>query len=279
MRFLQLVAILDSIMLVSNKHKNFLQNLWDYRQLLFFLTIRDIKIRYKQAFFGIAWAILTPAAQAIIFALVFGAFFKISSNPGYYLLVVFTGFIFWNFLSQSVSTAIFALTGNYNLVTKTNFPKDILVLSSILGRLPDLLAGFFVLLAILIFSHVNFSLQVIWLVPLIFIFFLLVISLGLFFASMNVYLRDITAITPLFLTIWLYLSPVVYSLDSIPVEFRKYIIWNPLTGILDGIRNVLLLNKPPDIWNLIFSFALVLLFFGFSYKLFKKLEKGFADII
>lgn len=258
---------------------NTFTKLWEHRQLLYFLTLRDIKVRYKQAFFGIAWAILIPAIQAIIFALVFGTLLKVSTNTGYYLLSVFIGFIFWNFLSQSVSTAVFALTGNYNLVTKTNFPKDILVVSSVLGRLPDLLAGLVILLLILILSQINLSLQVIWLVPLLFMLILLAISLGLFFASINVYFRDVSAITPLFLTIWLYLSPVVYSLESIPVEFRKYLIWNPLSGILDGIRNILLFQKSPDILTLSITLVLLVLVFSFSYTLFKKLEKGFADII
>lgn len=256
-----------------------LYKLWEYRQLLFFLTLRDIKVRYKQAFFGIAWAILTPAIQALIFALVFGVFLKISSNPIYYLLVVLTGFIFWNFFSQSISTAIFALTGNYNLVTKTAFPKDILVLSSVLGRLPDLIASFLVLLIILFFYQLPIWFLLLWLIPLIFILLVLTISVGLFFASTNIYFRDITAIAPLFLTVWLYLSPVVYTLDSIPNDYRKYLILNPMTGILEGIRNVLLLQKPPDLLSLSVSIVITLLFFCFSYTLFKKLEKGFSDII
>lgn len=253
--------------------------LWKHRQLLYFLTLRDIKVRYKQALLGITWAILTPAVQAVIFALVFGVFLKISADPGYYLLVVFTGFIFWNFFSQSISTAIFALTGNYNLVTKANFPKEILILSSVLGRLLDLLAGFAILLVILFLSQINLSLQIIWLAPLLLMLILLATSFGLIFASLNVYFRDVTAVTPLFLTVWLYLSPVAYSLESIPSEFRKYLVWNPLSGILDGIRNVLLSHKSPDILTLTISMVLVVLLFSFSYILFKKLEKGFADII
>lgn len=263
----------------SNNNKSNIHKLWEHRQLLYFLTLRDIKVRYKQAFFGIAWAILTPAAQAIIFALVFGIFLKISKDPAYYLLVVFSGFIFWNFLSQSVSTAIFALTGNYNLVVKTAFPKDVLVLSSVIGRLPDLVASFLVLLVILFLFQINLSILILWLIPLTLLLVILAIAVGLFFASTNVYFRDITAITPLFLTIWLYLSPVVYSLESIPSEYRKYLIFNPMTGILEGIRNVLLLQKAPDYLSLIISIVITMLFLGFSYALFKKLEKGFADII
>lgn len=253
--------------------------LWEYRQLLLFLTLRDIKVRYKQTFFGIAWAILTPAVQALIFALVFGVFLKISSNPIYYLLIVLTGFIFWNFFSQSISTAIFALTGNYNLVTKTAFPKDILILSSVLGRLPDLIASFLVLLIILFFYQLPVLFLLLWLIPLIFILLVLTISVGLFFAATNIYFRDITAITPLFLTVWLYLSPVVYTLNSVPNDYRKYLILNPMTGILEGIRNVFLLQKPPDLLSLSISVVITFLFFCFSYSLFKKLEKGFSDII
>lgn len=253
--------------------------LWGYRQLLFFLTLRDIKVRYKQAFFGIAWAILTPAVQAVIFALVFGIFLKVSTNPGYYLLTVFAGFIFWNFLSQSVSSATFALTGNYNLVTKTAFPKEILILSSVLGRLPDLLASFLILLIMLFLYQINLSIFSLWLIPLSLILVILAISIGLFFACTNVYFRDITALTPLFLTVWLYLSPVVYAFESTPYVYQKYLIFNPMVGILEGLRNVLLLQKPPDFLALTISTGITIVIFMFSYTLFKNLEKGFADII
>lgn len=256
-----------------------LYKLWEYRQLLFFLTLRDIKVRYKQAFFGITWAILTPTVQAVIFALVFGAFLKISTEPFRYFLVVFSGFIFWNFFSQSVSTATVSLIGNYNLVTKTVFPKDILILSSVMGRIPDLMASFFVLFFIFALYHITPSPLILWLIPLILLEVILAVSIGLFFSSINVYYRDITALTPLFLTVWLYLSPVIYSLEAVPDSYKNYLYLNPMTGILEGVKNVLIVQKPPNFLGLTISATTVLLLFFFSHFLFKKLEKGFADII
>ena len=132
-------------------------NLWKYRHLLLLLVWRDVKARYKQAFFGIGWAILTPIVIALVFTLVFDVFFKISKGPIPYLLTFFTGFIFWNFFSQSISSATLSVTGNSNLVTKVAFPKEILVLASILGRIPDLLASFLVLFLLLVFYQINFS--------------------------------------------------------------------------------------------------------------------------
>lgn len=254
-------------------------NVWKYRQLLYFLVWREIKIRYKQAFFGIAWAILTPLSQAIIFAIIFGYFLKIPTGGTPYLLIVFSGFVFWNFFSQSVATATYALTGNYNLVTKSVFPKEVLVLASVIGRLPDLLSSFLIIIAILIFYKINLSLIILLVIPLLLLEIILVLGVSLFFASTNVYYRDITALVPLVLTLWLYVSPVMYTIDAFPDKWRAYSLLNPMTGILEGMRDIIFDNQFPEILPLKLSIIITTIIFITSYILFKRLEKGFADTI
>ncbi|MBI2596246.1 ABC transporter permease [Candidatus Daviesbacteria bacterium] len=253
--------------------------IWQYRQLLYFLTIKEIKVRYKQAFFGIAWAILTPLSQALVFAFIFGILLKTQINNIPYLLLVFSGFTFWNFFALSISSATSALTGNTNLVTKSTFPKEILVLASVFGRLPDLLASLTMLLIMLAFYQINFSMQLLWIIPMFAIEVILALGIGLFFAAANVYFRDITALVPLLLMLWLYLTPVVYSLSLIPKAYQFFISLNPMTGILEGVRGSLFLQKSPDISALILLMCISLTIFIINFILFKKLEKGFADII
>lgn len=255
------------------------KNLWKYRYLLLLLVWRDVKARYKQAYFGISWAILTPIITALVFTLVFDVFLKISKGPIPYLLTFFTGYIFWNFLSQSISSATSSITGNSNLVTKVAFPKEILVLASILGRIPDFLASFLILLLLLVLYQINFSLYIIWIFPIIVLEFLLIYAIGLFSSAINVYFRDITAITPLVLMIWLYLTPVIYPLDSIPQKYRIFAMLNPLTGIIESFRRIILLKQSPDFAALAFSATITFSLLMLSYFVFIKLEKGFADII
>lgn len=253
--------------------------IWQYRQLLYFLTIREIKVRYKQAFFGIAWAILTPLSQALVFAFIFGILLKTQLNNIPYILLVLSGFTFWNFFSLSISTATSALTGNNSLVTKAMFPKEILVIAAIFGRIPDFLASFMVLLMMLLSYQINFSTQFFWVIPIFMVEVILALGIGLFFAAANVYFRDITALVPLILMLWLYLTPVVYSLSLIPPAYQFFISLNPMTIIMEGLRSSLFLHKSPDIGPLIFVALISLSIFVINFILFKKLEKGFADII
>jgi len=254
-------------------------NIWRFRYLLLFLVWRDVKSRYKQALFGFAWAMLTPTFQALVFWLVFGILFKIPTGNVPYLPLVFCGFIFWNFFSQSVSSATLSITGNSNLVTKVAFPKEILILSSILGRIPDLIASLIVLLTILAFYHIGLSVHILWVIPVLIIEMVLALAVGMFLASINVYFRDITAVVPILLMAWLFLTPVIYPLESIPQQYQLYAKFNPMTGILEGLRSAVISGTPPERISMLFSISITFIFVIISYLLFKKLEKGFSDII
>lgn len=256
-----------------------LSNIWRFRYLLLLLVWRDVKGRYKQALLGFTWAVLTPTFQALVFWLVFGLLFKIPTGKIPYLPLVFSGFIFWNFFSQSISSATLSVTGNSNLVTKVAFPKEILVLSSVIGRIPDLIASLIVLVVILVFYNINVTAHLLWVIPILIIEMIMALSVGMFLASINVYFRDITAVVPIILMAWLFLTPVIYPLESVPVQFQTYAKLNPMTGILEGLRSALLAEKSPEIISLSLSILITFILLIFSYLLFKKLEKGFSDVI
>lgn len=258
---------------------NILSTIWQYRQLLFFLMIRDVKVRYKQAFFGIAWAVLTPLIQTGVFVLVFSVFLKVNTGTTPYLPMTFAGLIFWNFFTQSISSSSASLTGNSHLVKKTTFPKEILVFSSIIGRIPDLLVSFVVLLVILLIYNIGFSTQFLWIFVLFAVEVILASGIGMLFALGNVYYRDVNALQPLLLSAWIFLTPVVYPLKAIPEKYQLYASFNPMTGIIEGIKSALILHQIPNLMLLGISSLFALVIFSLSYILFKKYEGDFADVI
>lgn len=256
-----------------------MKRLWQYRELFYFLTLRDIKVRYKQAIFGFGWAILSPVILALVFWLVFDIFLKVESGPIPYLLLVFTKLTFWNFFSQSVSAASLSITANANLISRSKFPREVLVLSTVVVRLVDLLASFAVLVVLMFFFKIGVSFQVLWLIPILFLEVVLVIGLGLIFASLNVYFRDISVFIPLLIIAWLFVTPVIYTLDSVSSKYHLFLSLNPMTGIVEGIRKALLLQAAPEFTATVTSAITSILILLFGYFLFKKLEKGFADVI
>lgn len=256
-----------------------IRDLWQYRELLIFLFWKEVNIRYKQAFLGIAWSIITPSVQALVFFFVFTQVFKVRSAEIPYLLLVFSGLIFWNFLSGAVSSAASSLTGNPSLISKAAFPREILVGAAVLGRIPDLLGSLLVLIFLTLFYGFALSLSFLWLVPIFVLEVFLAFGIGLIFAAINVYFRDINALLPLLLTVWLFLTPVVYQLDTLPPKIQFYAKFNPMAGVLESIRYILFLHKPPDLFALSLSVITTIIVLSGGFFLFKKLAVGFADMI
>ena len=255
------------------------REIWQYRELFFIFAWRDIKVRYKQTILGAGWAILQPVFSMFIFTIFFGNFAQIPSGELPYPLFVLIGLTFWNFFSQSVSGSSTALISNSNLITKGAFPREILVLASISTRIIDLVASMVVFALLMLTYSTGISVQVFWLVPILLLEISLVVGLGLLFSSLNVYFRDIGVFLPLLMTLWLFLTPVIYTLESVPSQFKIILLLNPMTGIVESVRLSLLLKSPPDFLVLSFSLIISLGTLIFGYIIFKKLERGFADVI
>ena len=256
-----------------------IRNLWQYRELFYFLSLRDLKVRYRQAIFGIAWALISPIVLAIVFWFIFGLFLKIHSGPTPYLLLIFTRLTFWNFFSQTVSSSATSVTSNSNLVLKSYFPREILVFSPIVVRLVDLASSFIVLILLMVFYKIGISFNVLWIIPILLLEVLLISAFALIFSSLNVYFKDVSAFLPLLMTAWLFATPIIYSIEKIPQQYQKILFLNPMTGIVEGIKSSLLLKSPPDFLPLSFSLVITIALFLIGYVLFKKLEKNFADVI
>jgi lipopolysaccharide transport system permease protein len=255
-----------------------LKDLWIYRELLYFLTWRDVKVRYKQTAIGVLWAILQPVLTTAIFTVIFTQFARFESLEIPYPLFALSGLLLWLFVNNSISLASNSLVGNANLVTKIYFPRLIVPISATLAGLIDLALGFLILLGLMIYYGVNLTWQILLAPVFVVQTILLTVSLGTLFSALNVRFRDVKFALPFALQIWLFLSPVFYPLSIFSGTRRLLFALNPLSGILEGFRAALF-GGAFD-WTLIaISFALTFVLMLVSIFVFKRMEDDFADLI
>jgi len=250
-----------------------------YLELLMNLTRREVKGRYSQSLFGAGWAIAQPLAMMAVFTLVFSRLAEMPSDGAPYPLFAFAALVPWFFFSNSVNSGTMSLITYRNIVTKTYFPREIVPLAQVASRLVDLAAasGLFVLQMIYYQVAVGRWMA---LAP-VFILLLLLFALGVTLATsaLNVFYRDVNPVVQIGLQLWLYLTPVAYPLSAVAPQYQPWFLLNPLTGVIEGLRAVLIFNRAPD-WNVVgISAALILTLLVASTILFKKTDKYFADVI
>ncbi len=256
-----------------------LKELWDYRELLYFLVWRDVKVRYKQTVIGAAWTVIQPLVTVVIFTLVFQNFAKMPSDGIPYPLFSFTALLPWNFFAKALNSSILSLVGNANLITKVYFPRLVLPISAILSGLIDFGISFLFLLGMMIW----FGFMPGWGVLAVPLFLLLAVltalSIGLWLAVINVRYRDIGQATSFFIQLWLFVSPVAYPLSVVPEKWRLLYSFNPMTGVIEGFRWALLGNPMPSLVPIAISIAMVIaLLFG-GIRFFRRMEETFADVV
>jgi lipopolysaccharide transport system permease protein len=255
-----------------------LKDLWIYRELLYFLTWRDVKVRYKQTAIGVVWAILQPVLTTAIFTVIFTQFARFESLDVPYPLFALSGLLLWLFVNNSISLASNSLVGNANLVTKVYFPRLIVPVSATLAGLLDLALGFLILLGLMIYYGVGLTWQILLAPVFVAQAILLTLSFGTLFSALNVRFRDVKFALPFALQIWLFLSPVFYPLSIFSGKRRLLFAFNPLSGILEGFRAALFGGEFD--WTLIgISFVLTLVLMLVSIFVFKRMEDDFADLI
>lgn len=255
------------------------KELWRFRELLLALTLREIKVRYKQTVLGFAWAILQPAALTIIFTVVFGFFLKVDSGSVPYPVFSYSALLPWTFFTTAVSFGALSVVNNGNLVTKVYFPREILPLASVGAAFFDFLMASLVFIILLIFYHVQISAVVVFSLVIIPSIFLLTTGISFFLSTLNVLFRDIRFVVPLILQIWLYLTPVIYSSGQVPEKYRIFLSLNPLTPLIEGFRDVTIYSKFPGATHLILSVIVSILVFVLGFWFFKSREKIFADVM
>ena len=255
-----------------------LGEIWKYRELLYFLTLRDIKIRYKQTLIGIAWAVLQPVLTTAIFTIIFSTFARFDTGNIPYSLFALSGLIIWLFVHTSISLASTSFVNNTSLVTKVYFPRLIVPIAASLATLFDLLFGVVILVGMMFYFGVTPTIQIIAAPLFILLALLLAISFGTLFSALNVRFRDVKFALPFMLQVWLIASPIFYPVGLLSEKWRLVFAINPLTGILDGFRSSLF-GAPFD-WQLIGVSAISLAAItALSLLVFKKMEDKFADLI
>lgn len=258
--------------------RQFLAPFVSYKFLLSQLILREVKSRYKQSVIGYTWVLLNPLAQLLVYSFVFSVIFRFPTNNIPYSIFLFIGLLPWTYLQSSVATATMSLVDNSDLLRKVFFPREVLVYSVIISKLIDFLFACLILVAFLIYYHIQPAASVIFIIPLLFIQIILITGLCLMLSTFNLFYRDIQYLVNLLLMLWLYLSPVVYALSLVPNNLVFIYKLNPMVGIIEGYRSAIFgtpFDKGAIIWSLLVSF----LIFVFGFWVFKKAEQTFADIV
>ena len=255
-----------------------LRELWAYRELLGVLSMRDIKVRYKQTVLGVAWAIIQPLTTMIIFTIIFGKLAKIPSEGFPYPVFVYAALLPWTFFSNAISTSGNSLVGSAQLVSKVYFPRLIIPLSSVGAGLIDLMISTGILLLLMLFYDVAWTTNILVAPFLMLGVVFCALGVGTILSALIVSYRDFRFVIPFMVQIWMYVTPVVYGVGFIPEKWRWLLMLNPMTGYIDGFRSAFL-GKPFD-WNAIgLSVLLSIFLLGIGVSYFQKVERRFADVI
>ncbi len=252
--------------------------LWRYRELLYFLTWRDVKVRYKQTVLGAAWALLQPLMAMLIFTVIFGRVVRVPSDGIPYTLFVYSGILPWIYFSNSLVNSGNSLVQNSTLVGKVFFPRMMVPLSTVLAGLIDFAIGFVFLLFLMAGQGYVPPLSTVLVIPLMGIFLLLAFGLGLWFSALNVRYRDVRHVIPFLVQIWMFATPIVYPLSIVPEKFQFLLYLNPATGVIEGIRSVLF-GGPFAPWPLCTGVVLSLGLLVTGAYYFRRVESTFADMI
>lgn len=256
---------------------NFKQ-VWAYRELLYFLMWRDVKVRYKQTVLGAAWAIIQPLFTMLIFTLFFGRLAGVPSDNVPYPVFVYAGLLLWTFFSNALANSGNSLVGNQNLLTKVYFPRIIIPAATVGAGLVDLAIGFLVLIGLMIYYGVGLTVGI-FLIPVIIIFTtLMALGVGMWASALNVKYRDVRFALPFAIQLWMFLSPIIYPSTFVPAKWRWLLTLNPLTGLIDGFRAALFAQRIN--WStLAISIAMTLAILVYAAYVFRRMERSFADIV
>jgi lipopolysaccharide transport system permease protein len=255
-----------------------LRDLWNYRELLYFLTWRDVKVRYKQTLLGATWAILQPLLTMLIFTLFFGQLAGIKSDGPPYPIFAYAGLLPWTFFSNAITNSGNSLVGSSNLITKVYFPRMIIPSAAVGAGLVDFGIAFLLLVALMVYYHVMVTWFVLLLLPLTLLTALLALGVGMWLSALNVKFRDIRYALPFLIQLWMFVSPIIYPVDMLPAKWRWVLALNPLTGIITGFRAALF-GRSFDWMALGISTGITLVVLGYAAFSFRRMEKSFADIV
>jgi lipopolysaccharide transport system permease protein len=259
-----------------------LRGLWAYRELLYFLMWRDVRVRFKQTALGATWAILQPLAQMLVFTLFFGGLAKMPSDGVPYPLFAYAGLMPWTYFSNALSTSSNSLVASSGLITKVYFPRLIMPAAAALALLIDFICAFVLFLGLMAWYRVPLTLNLLMLPVLMALVALLALGVGTWLAAINVRFRDVRYIVPFLIQFWMFATPIIYPMSLVPERFRLLYSLNPLAGLIEGIRVATLsgMNGAHFDWaSLAISSGVTIVAVIYAVYDFRRMERGFADVI
>ena len=255
-----------------------LRDLWAYRELVYFLTWRDVKVRYKQTLLGAAWAVIQPLAATIVFWLFFGRLAGVGSDGIPYPVFAYAGLMVWTFFSNALNNSGNSLIGNANLITKVYFPRMIIPGAAVAAGLVDLAIAFVILIVLMIHYGIHATVNLLILPLPVMLTALLALGMGLWTSALNVKYRDIRYALPFGIQLWMFATPIVYPASLVPDKWRGLLMLNPMTGIVEAYRAALFGSRMD--WQALGVSALItLVVLVYSAFAFKRMERSFADIV
>jgi lipopolysaccharide transport system permease protein len=255
-----------------------LGRIWAYRELLYFLVWRDVKVRYKQTALGVGWIILQPLLTTFIFTILFGRLLSVPTGDIPYPVFALTGLIPWQYFAGSLSRSSTSLVGSANLISKVYFPRLIVPLSGVFGGLVDFAVGMVMLVIVMLIYGVTWTPAILALPLFLLLAMATALGFGLWLSALNVQYRDVNYLVPFLVQIWLYVTPVAYGSTLIPEQYRWLLGLNPMTGVVEGFRWALLGTEPPGpLLALAVAITTVVLISGLYF--FRRTERTFADIV
>jgi len=255
-----------------------LRELWSYRELLYFLTWRDIKVRYKQTVLGVAWAVLQPVISMVVLTLFFGRLAHMPSDGIPYPIFAYAGLLPWTFVSNAVSGAGDSLVGSAALVTKVYFPRLVIPSAAVCAALVDFAIASVILFAMMIWYGVSFHWQMLMLAPLAAIAALLAAAVGMWMSALNVKYRDVRYALPFLIQVWMFATPIIYPASIVPERWRWLLAFNPLTGVIEGFRSSLF-GRTFHWVELGAAMTITLTGLVCAAYAFRRMEREFADIV
>ena len=255
-----------------------LADLWRYRELLYFLTWRDIKVRYKQTLMGALWVVIQPLAQMFLFTLILHRFAGLSAGETPYPLFVFTGLLLWTFFSNAVSNSTHSLVTNTNLITKVYFPRVFIPAAAVAAGVVDLAIASAILVPLLVYYPVAPGWSIALLPVFVALAVLLALGVGMLVSATTVKYRDLRHALPFLLQLWMFATPIVYPADVLQGAWREALRFNPMTGIVEGFRATLTGAKL-DEQAAVIAAVETLLLVAVSFYIFRRTEETFADVI
>ena len=256
-----------------------LKELWEYRELLYFLTWRDIKVRYKQTALGAAWAVIQPIFMMLVFSLFFGKLGKIPSDGIPYPIFTFCALLPWQLFAHALTESSNSLVSNQNLITKVYFPRLVVPISAVLGGLMDFAIAFVILLGMMVWYGIVPSWAIVTLPGFLLLAIMTALAVGLWLSALNVQYRDVRYTINFLVQFWMFATPIAYSSSLVPERWRPFYGLNPMAGVVEGFRWALLGKANPNGALLAVSVAVVVLLLIGGLYYFRRMEQEFADVV